>query len=225
MAKTELDKELELVKKESKQLDQKLDSILDLPKHSMAFLGLQDLESELISLEKEKKNQVSKEKKLEKIDSVKLRNISKQIKISDRLLSDLHLIEDSINKYFEIIVKVMKLKKETNPEIVVPKTKAEKTALVEGKIRESLKTQFSNVADWDSFESIDAILAHIDEKRKSLTTELQGVVDDLKSTNQDWYKERGFSGLKLFCIKQNLVVDEYVKGKKFPEKKSKKKAI
>tara|TARA_Y100000361_G_C11143300_1_gene336459 strand:+ start:504 stop:1184 length:681 start_codon:yes stop_codon:yes gene_type:complete len=223
--KTELDKQLESVKKESKQLDEKLDSILDLPKHSMAFKGLQDLESELVSLEKEKKNQVSKEKKLEKIDSVKLRNTSKQIKISDRLLSDLHLIEDSINKYFEIIVKVMKLKKETNPEIVVPKTKAEKIALVEGPIRESLKAQFSNVADWDSFESIDAILAHIDEKRKSLTTELQGVVDDLKSTNQDWYKERGFSGLKLFCIKQNLVVDEYVKGKKFPEKKSKKKAI
>ena len=225
MAKTELDKQLESVKKESKQLDQKLDSILDLPKHSMAFVGLQDLESELISLEKEKKNQVSKEKKLEKIDSVKLRNTSKRIKISDRLLSDLHLIEDSINKYFEIIVKVMKLKKETNPEIVVPKTKAEKTALVEGPIRESLKTQFSNVADWDSFESIDAILAHIDEKRKSTVTELQGVVDELKSTNQDWYKERGFSGLKLFCIKQNLVIDEYVKGKKFPAKKSKKKAI
>ena len=225
MAKTELDKQLESVKKESKKLDQELDSILDLPKHSMAFVGLQDLESELISLEKEKKNQVSKEKKLEKIDSVKLRNTSKRIKISDRLLSDLHLIEDSINKYFEIIVKVMKLKKETNPEIVVPKTKAEKTALVEGPIRESLKTQFSNVADWDSFESIDAILAHIDEKRKSSTAELQSIVDDLKSTNQDWYKERGFSGLKLFCIKQNLVIDEYVKGKKFPAKKSKKKAI
>ena len=42
-----------------------------------------------------------------------LRNTSKQIKINDRMLSDLHLIEDSINKYFEIIVKVMKLKKET----------------------------------------------------------------------------------------------------------------
>ena len=221
MAKTELDKKLELAKKESKQLDQELDSMFDLPKHSMVFDGLQDLESELISLEKEKKNQVSKEKKLEKIDSVRLRNTSKQIKINDRMLSDLHLIEDSINKYFEIIVKVMKLKKETNPEIVIPKTKAEKTALVEKPIRESLK-KFSNIADWDSFESIDAILAHIDEKRKSLTTELQEVVDDLKSTNQDWYKERGFSGLKLFCIKQNLVVDEYVKGKKFPEKKSKK---
>ena len=116
-------------------------------------------------------------------------------------------------------------KKETNPEIVVPETKEEKIALVEEPIRDSLKAQFSNVADWDSFESIDAILAHIDEKRKSLTMEVQVVVDDLKSTNQDWYKERGFSGLKLFCIKQNLVVDEYVKGKKFPEKKSKKKAI
>ena len=218
--KTELDKKLESAKKESKELDKKLDSILELPKHSMVFNGLQDLESELISLEKEKKNQVSKEKKLEKIDSVKLRNTSKQIKISDRMLSDLHLIEDSINKYFEIIVKVMRLKKETNDEIVIPKTKAEKTALVEKPIRESLK-KFSNIADWDSFESIDAILAHINEKRKSLTTELQVVVDDLKSTNQDWYKERGFSGLKLFCIKQNLVIDEYVKGKKFPEKKSK----
>ena len=126
--KTELDKKLVSAKKESKRLDKELDSILDLPKHSMAFKGLQDLESELISLEKEKKNQVSKEKKLEKIDSVKLRNTSKQIKISDRMLSDLHLIEDSINKYFDLIVKVMKIKKETNPEIVVPKTKEEKTA-------------------------------------------------------------------------------------------------
>ena len=98
--KTELDKKLVSAKKESKRLDKELDSILDLPKHSMAFKGLQDLESELISLEKEKKNQVSKEKKLEKIDSVKLRNTSKQIKISDRMLSELHLIEDSINKYF-----------------------------------------------------------------------------------------------------------------------------
>ena len=224
--KTEIDKQIEKIQKENRSIRKKIDAMPDLPKHSMASASLQDMEAQILALEKEQKNEARLARKQENLAKSVLAQSASKIKHDDRILSDLNLIEDTIESMIKNIKILNTLKSKSNPEIIIPETRedciSEVKEMVFADLKDNKNFNHDQLPDWSQFETVEAVLEYIKNRRAKLAEDLQKVVDELKSNDKDWYLKRGFTGLKLHCIKSNYVIDEYVKGKKFPAKKSKK---
>ena len=116
--KTEIDKQIEKIQKENRSIRKKIDAMPDLPKHSMASASLQDMEAQILALEKEQKNEARLARKQENLAKSVLAQSASKIKHDDRILSDLNLIEDTIESMIKNIKILNTLKSKSNPDEV-----------------------------------------------------------------------------------------------------------